>query len=178
MALELELVREVFSELALAKEWVNVDFLNAKTGCASKDVQSSLASLFKGGYIVREQRGKIWFYRMNPVLNREQVESLADAALTTDDFLALSPVQLEDRQSFRYQKRAEVVALKEAVDFAKQRGDIQIENLESLAAASAEALEKHIDELAKKDKKLMALKQMARGCENAFWDYAKALPRN
>lgn len=178
MALELELVRLVFSELALAKDWVNGAYLDKQTGCASKEVQSSIAALFKGAYIVREQRGKEWFYRMNPVMTLKQIESLADVALTTEDFLAISPIPLEDRQIFKYQKRAEVVSLKESVDAAKQKGDIQLENLESLAIASSEALEKYIESLTKKDKKLMALRQMSKGCEAAFWEYAKALPRN
>lgn len=176
--LELELVRMVFSEIGKSKDWVNAEYLNKKIGCASKDVQSSISALFKGGYITREKAGKNWLYRMNKELTFDQVEKIAKASLSTEDFLDLSPIPLENRQIFKYQRDAEIISLKESIDMAKQKGDMQIENLESLTVASKEALEDYIDELGKKDKKLRALRQMSQKCEKSFWDYAKNLPRN
>ena len=174
---EIELVREAFAVLAKAKTWVTPEEVVDELACASKDVQAAIAVLFKGAYIIRQGNAKKWTYRMNPEMTAEQIDLLAETALTSDDFLALSPIPENERQAFKYQRKAELVALRESVDLAKQRGDIQLENLESLAVASAEAVEKYLDILSKKDTKLAVLRHMAKGSEHAFWQYARNLPR-
>jgi hypothetical protein len=175
---DIEFLKEVLAYLIKAKDWLTHERLSNITGCEMKDVKSAISTLFRGAFVIREQReGKVWWYRINPEISIAQIEKLAESAITTDDLLSLSPIPQAERQVFKYQRKSEAVALKEAIDIAKKRGDIQLENLEGLAIASAEALEKYIENAAKNDKKLAALRQFARGCEQAFWSYAKELPR-
>jgi hypothetical protein len=180
--LEMELVRETLGVFVKAKKWLQTEELTKELKCQSKEIQSAIGILFKGGYILRTaedstKKTKTWQYRFNTVLDIQQVLELSTAALTSDDFLELSPVPLGERQSFKYQQRSEVFCLKEAVDNAKALGDIQLENLEALAISSAMAMESYISQLEKKDKKLASLRQMSQRCEKSFWDYAQKLPR-
>jgi hypothetical protein len=176
--MEMELVREAFAVIAKAKDWLSPEEIVEDLACAPRDVQTAISVLFKGAYVLRQGSAKKWTYKMNPNLTAEQVDALAEASLSADDFLSLSPIPESERQAFKYQRKAELVVLKETVDLAKQRGDIQLENLESLTVASAEAVEKYLDVLSQKDSKLAVLRHMAKGSEYAFWQYAKGLPRN
>lgn len=175
--IELSLIGEIFSFVARSTDWVSPQSLKDDLGFDPKEIQLSISTLFKGGFLVREPRGKNWVYRMNPVLTVDQVLSLVDTAITIDDFLGMSPIPLNQRQSFRYQKKAEVISLQDAIDAAKARGDIQLENLEGLAIASSNALNKYLEDASKKDKKLKGLLELSMKCEQAFWNYAKLLPK-
>jgi hypothetical protein len=176
--LDIEFLKEVLGQLVRANGWLDQSRLINITGCESKDVQAALGVLFRGAFVVREQKeGKAWWYRINPDLQVEHIERLANSAITVEDLLSLSPVPQADRQAFKYQRKSEAVAIREAIDAAKRKGDIQLENLEGLAIASAEAYEKYVEGLSKNDKTLNSLRQMSKGCEHAFWTYAKGLPR-
>jgi hypothetical protein len=178
--LGMELVKEVLALLIRAKQWEESTAFVAQLGCQEKQVQSALNVLFKGGYVVRKSveggKKQQWAYRLNQQLEAGLIEELANASLTSDDFLELSPIPPNERQSFRYQQLSESMSLKDAVDLAKQNGDIQVENLEQLAKSSTDALHNYLDELAVKDKRLAALMKMKMTCEHAFWEYAKKLP--
>lgn len=175
--IELSLIGEIFSFIAKSHDWVLPQTAKDALGFDYKEVQLSISTLFKGGFIVREARGKNWAYRMNPALTADQVLTLLDTAITVEDFIGLSPIPLEARQSFRYQKKAEIVAVQDAIEAAKARGDIQLENLEGLAVASSGALNSYLNELSQNDKKLKSLLDLSQKCEQAFWNYVKLLPK-
>ena len=173
----LDIIRDVFSQIALSSKWLKAEELALQLSYSPSDVRSAISTLFKGGYISRSGERGSWVYQMNRSLDQKQIEEIASASLTKEDFLEMSPIPESERQYFKYQRKIESEILKEVIDRAKENHDVYLENLEKLAEASKGAYEKYLSKThLKKDKKLASLKNLAQKCEEAFWNYVKKLP--
>lgn len=173
---EIEFLKEVFTSLVTANLWVTPSDIAKKLEYSLAEVRVPIATLYTGGYIIRKEVGNSYLYRMNPNISKEQIEEIADAAITVEDFIALSPIPEWERQSFRYKRKAEVVFLMDAIDDAKKRSDIQLDNLEKLAMASVDALENYLQKLEAQDIKLRTLRNIVNVTDLSFWEYVKNLP--
>lgn len=172
--MDIGLIKDIFNCVVLADKPLMLKDLAEEAGCGLKDAQAAITNLYKGGYVLKDEDGGA--YRFNTALNSKKIEGLVKAAITAADLLLLSPVAISERPSFKYQRKAESVILKENVDAAKKRGYQHIDNLESLARAATEAKDSYLSEVAAKDVKLKMLIDIAAATEHAFWEHAKTLP--